>query len=123
MTTHDAELLRQRIAELEREMMDFRLSMARVLAGLYETVHELEKRQKWALEPVEQMRHLRDCIVAHFDLGELRTMCFDLGISYDGLQGETLHDKAREMVLMLHRGGRVDELRDYCRDKRPFVEI
>lgn len=123
MTTHEAELLRQRIAELEREMMDFRLSMARVLAGLYETVHELEKRQKWALEPVEHMRHMRDCIVKHFDMGEVRTMCFDLGISFDGLPGDTLHDKARELVLLLHRAGRVDELRSYCRDNRPFVEI
>jgi hypothetical protein len=123
MTSHEAQLLRQRIAELEREMMDFRLSMARVLAGLYETVHELESRQKWSFEPVEHMRHLRDCIVAHFNLGELRTMAFDLGIEFDEVAGETLHDKAREMVLLLHRAGRVDELRSYCRDKRPFVEI
>jgi hypothetical protein len=42
MTIKEAELLRQRIAELEREMMDFRSSMARVLAGLYQTVHDLE---------------------------------------------------------------------------------
>ena len=118
MTTREADLLRQRIAELEREMMEFRSSMARVLSGLYETVHNLEARQN---EPAksENLKALRDCIVEHFSLNEFRTMCFDLSVSYDDLDGDGLDDKAREFVLYMNRVGRCPEVIAYCRDKRP----
>lgn len=123
MTVKEAELLRQRIAELEREMMDFRSSMDRVLAGLYQTVHDLESWQRWnpTQEPqaLERLKALRDCIVEHFNLSEFRTMCFDLGVMYEELEGEAIGDKARELVLLMNRNGRCSELVDYCRTHRP----
>ena len=126
MTSKEADLLRSRIAELEREMMEFRSSMARVLSQLYETVHDLESWQRWnrQQEPdaIERLKKLRDCIVDHFTLSELRTMCFDLGVSFEELEGETISDKARELVLLLNRLGRCPELVDYCRQQRPNAQ-
>lgn len=118
MSTKEADLLRQRIAELEREMMDFRTSMARLLSGLYETVHRLETSQSEQTR-YENLKKLRDCIIEHFDMGEFKTMCFELGVSYDQLDGDGLSDKAREFVLYMNRLGRCPDVIKYCNETRP----
>ena len=125
MSEKQARKLRERIAKMEREMMEFRISMAVVLMELHETVHELERTQQWSYKPdsIEQLKALRDCIVQHFDDGELRTMCFDLGVNYDDLDGEAISEKARELVLYLNRVGRCDELIQYCQEKRPNAKL
>lgn len=125
MTERQARKLRERIAEMEREMMEFRASMAVVLTELYKTVHELEQSQRWSQQPdsIEQLKALRDCIVLHFDEGELKTMCFDLGVNYDDLDGDAISEKARELVLYMNRLGRCDELINYCRTHRPKAGI
>ena len=125
--TNEADVLRARIADLEREMMEFRSSMAKVLSSLYDTVHDLESWQRWNRpdepEKIARLKAMRDCIVQHFSMGEFRTMCFDLGVSFDDLEGDTLEDKSRELVLFLNRVGRCPELVLYCREKRPNAKI
>jgi hypothetical protein len=64
---------------------------------------------------------LRQRLSAHFDEGELRTLCFDLGIAYDDLPGEGKADKARELVAYLERHGRIPELVAIGRRLRPDV--
>jgi hypothetical protein len=49
-------------------------------------------------------------IVSCYDLEELRTFCFNLGIRYDDLRGEGLTGKARELVLRIDRNKRIDDL-------------
>jgi len=124
---NEADILRARIADLEREMMEFRSSMAKVLSSLYDTVHDLESWQRWNRpdepEKIERLKAMRDCIVQHFSMGEFRTICFDLGVSFDDLEGDTLDDKSRELVLFLNRVGRCPELVLYCREKRPNAKI
>lgn len=127
MTLNEAASLRKRIAELEKEMMDFRSSMARVLSELYGAVHELENWQRWNQqqepEAIERLKAMRDCVAQHFNLSEFKTLCFDLGINHDDLEGETLNDKARELVLLLSRNGRCPELVLYCKKHRPSAEF
>ncbi|PIE80903.1 MAG: hypothetical protein CSA11_06670 [Chloroflexi bacterium] len=127
MIQNDADVLREKILELEQEMMDFRTTMTKILSGLYETVHDLERWQRWnaTQEPkaLELLKLLRDCIVNHFNQSEFNELCFDLGINVDNLDGETLSDHARELVLLLNRLGRCPELVLYCREKRPNVAI
>lgn len=127
MTSKEADILRARIAELEHEMMEFRSSMAKVLSSLYDTVHDMETWQRWNRnqEPqaIERLKAMRDCVVDHFSMGELRTLCFDLGIDPDQLEGETKADKARELVLTLNRLGRCPELVVYCQEQRPNAKF
>lgn len=125
MSESQASKLRKRIADMEREMMEFRSSMAVVLTELYKTVHELERQQRWSYKPddVERLKILRDCIVNHFDDGELRNMCFSLGVNYDSLLDGGIDDKARELVLYMNRLGRCSELIDYCRTHRPNAKL
>ncbi len=46
---------------------------------------------------------LRKLIVDTHDADELRTLCFDLGVSYDALPGEGTPARARELILYLGR--------------------
>jgi len=60
-------------------------------------------------------------IETHFDISELRTLCFKLGIDYDNLSGSNKLDKCRELITFLQRRGRLSELVEYCLLQRPNV--
>ncbi len=59
-------------------------------------------------EPSFTELHL--ALIDRYDLEELRTLCAQLGVSFDDLRGEGRQAKARELVLWLERRGRLDEL-------------
>lgn len=65
--------------------------------------------------------YLQRQLVEYFDLGELKTLCFDLGMDYDELAGETKSDKARELVKTAYRNGRVPDVVHRCEEARPNV--
>ena len=121
MTRETAEMLRERIRQLEGELVELRATMTLLISDLYTTVHEVERWQQPA--NLDRLKSLRDYITKHFDKGELQTMCFDLGVNYDDLDGDGLSDKARELVLLMNRNGRCDELFDYCKQNRPNVSF
>jgi hypothetical protein len=64
---------------------------------------------------------LRRVLAERFDEGELRTLCFDLGIEYDDLPGEGRADKARELVAYLERRDRIPDLIEIGERIRPDV--
>lgn len=64
---------------------------------------------------------LRQLLTTHFDLEELRMLCFDLDVDYDDLRGEGKTNKARELVAYLGRRGRIAELVFVCSQLRPNV--
>jgi hypothetical protein len=59
---------------------------------------------------------------AHFDLGELRLLCADLGIEWENLAGETRLAKAYALVAFCGRSGRLGELVEVCRRERPGID-
>jgi len=62
---------------------------------------------------------LRKNLVKYFSDSELRDLCFDLGVNYDDLPGLGKGDKARELIAYLERRGRIFELVEACRQRRP----
>jgi hypothetical protein len=70
-------------------------------------------------QPLDRVR-LRQNLVTYFDLDELRTLCFDLGIEHENLPG-TKEGMARELVRHCERHGRTAELVATCRRLRPRV--
>jgi hypothetical protein len=70
----------------------------------------------------ERLAQLRQNLVGYYDLEELHTLCFHLGVDYDGLGGEGKESKARELVADLERRGRVRHLIEWCNKLRPKVE-
>ena len=64
---------------------------------------------------------LRDLLARHFNQEELRQLCFDLGIEYEDLRGDTRHAKAQALVAYCHRTDDLPHLITRCRALRPAV--
>jgi HEAT repeat protein len=65
------------------------------------------------------LTRLHQFIARHYDLEELRALCFDLGVDFDELRGETKSAKAQALLLHLGRRRRLDRLLDALRRTRP----
>ena len=54
-----------------------------------------------------------------FNSTEQRTLCLDLGLNYDSLDGRGTASKAHDILATMTRHGRLQELADYVHQKRP----
>ncbi len=72
--------------------------------------------------PTPGPAQLRQLIVAHFDLDEIESICFDLGIDYDSLPGEGKLKKVVELIEHCARSEQIVRLIDVCAQLRPAVE-
>lgn len=63
----------------------------------------------------------RQLLNSYFSDGELRDLCFDLGIDYESLPGSGKSDKARELLAYVTRRNRIAELLETCRQQRSQV--
>jgi hypothetical protein len=64
---------------------------------------------------------LRRVLVDYFDEGELKILCFDLGVDYEVLPGQGKANKARDLVIYLQHRGRIPELVKRVQQLRPNV--
>lgn len=62
---------------------------------------------------------MRDLIDQHFTAEELRQLCFDLGIEYENLPGDTRIAKSQALVAYCLRHNRLPQLGAQCRRLRP----
>jgi tetratricopeptide (TPR) repeat protein len=60
-------------------------------------------------------------LVSYFNEEELRDLCFQLGIDYETLPGDSKTIKARELVTYHERRNRIESLSQVCRQLRPNV--
>ena len=67
------------------------------------------------------MKELRSLLIESFDLEELHSLCFDLGINFDSLAGSTIDSKARELIAYCQRHLRLPDLLAACRQQRPHL--
>jgi hypothetical protein len=56
----------------------------------------------------------------YYDLDEIRTLCFNLGVIYDDLSGDRISSKVRELLIRLGHDRRFDELLDELETMRPI---
>jgi hypothetical protein len=75
-----------------------------------------------SLDDRENIIRLYLNLTTYFDEGELQTLCFHLGVDYESLPTLGKANKARELVELLQRNGRVLELVEYGRKIRPSLE-
>ena len=61
--------------------------------------------------PLPTLRALHADLCRRLSLDGLRTLCFRLGIDFDDLPGDSKAGRARELVLVLERAGRIHEVR------------
>jgi SMODS-associated and fused to various effectors sensor domain/Effector-associated domain 7 len=65
---------------------------------------------------------LRQVLSNDFNDGELRDLCFDLGVDYESLPGQGKSDKAREFVDYMRRYRRIEALLTRGRQLRPLAD-
>lgn len=68
-------------------------------------------------------RDLHDALQRYFSTGELRTLCFDLGIEYEDLEGSTKSGKALALVKYAQRWDRYDDLVAAVQRERPHANL
>ena len=61
---------------------------------------------------------LREWLERSFDEEELRTLCFDLLVDYESLGGQGKAGKVRALIAYMERHNRIEELIQYCAQKR-----
>jgi formylglycine-generating enzyme required for sulfatase activity len=69
----------------------------------------------------QKLIDLRKLLIEHFDLEELRLLCFDLGLDYEVLAGRTKSTKMQELITYLHRRGELQRLVDEASGQRPHA--
>lgn len=69
------------------------------------------------------LAELRRILIDRLSLDELKTLCFDLGISYDDVNGENKPAKARELIAYCQARGRLPELIETLRTTRPDIAL
>ena len=79
---------------------------------------EPPKGTSWLREHQDRLYSL---LVMHFNVEELKEVCFHLGIEYEDILGEARRDKMRELILYVQRANRVDDLIQECQRQRPNV--
>jgi hypothetical protein len=72
-----------------------------------------------AVSPVD----LRDALVQYFNLGEVNSLCFELGIVYENLGGQGLEAKALSLVQYAQRHGLYDRLAASVQKARPHLDF
>ncbi len=78
--------------------------------------------QTHASQELTPPAQLRENMLAYFEVDDLESLCFDLGVDYSGLPGD---GKAAKVVALLEyfgRTGRVPQLLDRCIQLRPNVD-
>ena len=62
---------------------------------------------------------LRELLIARLNLDELRTLCFDIGLDYDSLEGGTKDSKIRELLSHVERRSKLAFLIERVKGQRP----
>ena len=68
-----------------------------------------------------KQRELIKRIEKGFNISELKTVCFEMGIDYENLEGETKKDKVLSLVRYCHKFKRLDELTAVCENHNPYA--
>jgi hypothetical protein len=66
---------------------------------------------------------IQTILASRFDLEELKTLCFRLGVVFDSLRGEGLEGKSRELVAYWQRRQQIGQLVKAIQLYRPDIKL
>lgn len=66
-----------------------------------------------------RLSQIAQLIIKHFNLDEFKDLCLRLKVDYHHLAGDALPGRIQELVLLMERQGRIDELLYHCSYLRP----
>ena len=67
----------------------------------------------------EQAAHLVRQMQRAYDLDDLRALCFDFGIDYDSIEGDTKKSKIISFVLHFYKNNTLEIITDFLAADRP----
>ena len=67
----------------------------------------------------EQAAHLVRQMQRAYDLDDLRALCFDFGIDYDSIEGDTKKNKIISFVLHFYKNNTLQIITDFLAADRP----
>jgi hypothetical protein len=76
-------------------------------------------KEESAATDSEDVVALRRFLISAFSDSELNDLCFDLGVDYENLPGQTKGDKARELIRYAERHRLLNQLIGMSRKLRP----
>ena len=122
---HQSNLTRLEMQALEYGQADVPLWLLEEIKFTQAEIRRLEEELATpaTIETVPELSQVRRILVEYFDLEELRTLCFDLGVDFDNLRGEGKSSKARELIAYLQRRDQLNRLTRYIRQLRPNISI
>lgn len=74
-------------------------------------------------EDMAILRYYRHFLVEYFSYEELQSLCFDLGILHDHLEGKTVPTKADALIIYCYQRSLVDKLHDRLFELRPHLKL
>lgn len=74
-----------------------------------------------APQPIDKVK-LLDLMDKTFSLGELKTLCFQIGVDFDNIDGTNKHDKIRELIKYCARRNILQRLLSQCQKEREKVD-
>lgn len=74
------------------------------------------------LENTKYLRDLRYQIIESFDIDELETLAFDLGVPWEEISGKTKSTKAQNFIMFQARRGNLKDLVMLLEEARPSIE-
>jgi len=105
-------VVRQAIIRAKSRQMESLLNMQ---DSIFQTIERLQRGEAATAGPKDAyaMRtQLKAALTEHYDMEELRTLCFDLHVNYENIQRETKDATVRELILHFERHGGADQLRE-----------
>lgn len=112
----------QRLTWMKREQDALRAQVA-LLTNLAMRAGSINAAEAAAFTaPVEPEQRLYDAMLPVFELDDLRTLAFKVGIRWDSLAGDTVGVRLIELINMAKHEGRLDLLEREARAYRPNME-
>ena len=72
-------------------------------------------------QQLSDLKVLREIIARHFNLEELQLLCFDLGVDYENVTGQSKNNKALEIVTHCQRHNSINTLINLVKKLRPNI--
>ncbi|MCB8978668.1 MAG: hypothetical protein H6657_14705 [Ardenticatenaceae bacterium] len=70
----------------------------------------------------QALTQLRKLLIRHFNIAELRIICFDLDVDFEELEGPNKTTKMQDLINYLHRRNELHLLIGEVKDQRPSVK-
>ncbi len=85
-------------------------------------LHDL-REVKQRIQTIENyvLNRIGSGIYQHYNLDEMRTLCFELGIKYGDIDGVTRQRKAQALIEYCDRHDLLDDLIRHIQQTRPYV--